>query len=77
MSLLSIALAFLKLGGAIIQYMHDNKMIEAGAAIEALNSLEKANAAIEQGRKARQASVADSELHPERVHDDDGFKRPD
>lgn len=77
MSWLSIALALVKLSGALIAYLHDNKMIEAGAAIEALNSLEKANAAIEKGRKARQVSHTDSELHPERVHNDDGFKRPD
>ncbi len=77
MSWLSIAVGLVKLSSALIAYLHDNKMIEAGAASEALSSLEKANAAIEKGRKARQISNADVELHPERVHDDDGFKRPD
>ena len=77
MNILSIALALLKMSGAIISYLHDNKMMDAGAAQEALKSLENANAAIEKGRKAREAANADSELHPERLHDDDGFKRPD
>ena len=76
MSWLTIALGLMKLSSALISYLHDNKMIEAGAAIEALNSLEKANAAVEKGRKARQVSHTDSELHPERVRNDDDFKRP-
>ena len=77
MSWLSIALSLLKLSSALIAYLHDNKMIEAGAAMEALDSLEKANAAIEKGRKARQISISKSELHPDRMRNDDGFKRPD
>ena len=77
MTWLSIVLGLVKLTSALISYLHDNKMIDAGAAKEALNSLENANAAIEKGRNARKASNADSELHPDRVRDDDGFKRPD
>lgn len=77
MSWLSIALGLLKLSSALITYLHDNKMIEAGAAMEALNSLEKANAAIEKGRKTRQIYNIDVEHHPERLRHDDGFKRPD
>ena len=77
MTWLSIVLGLVKLTSALISYLHDNKMIDAGAAKEALNALENANAAIEKGRNARKASNADSELHPDRVRDDDGFKRPD
>ncbi len=77
MSWLSIALGLVKLSSALITYLHDNKMIDAGAAMAALNSLEKANAAIDKGRKARHISVAGSELHSDRMRDDDEFKRPD
>ena len=77
MTWLAIALALLKVSGAIIQYLNSQKLMDAGAAKEALQSLENANAAIEKGRNARKASNADTELHPDRVHDDDGFKRPD
>ena len=76
MSWVSVALALMKLASALVSYMHDNKMIEAGAAMEALKSLEKANEAIATGRKAREDSHIDSELHPERLRNDDGFKRP-
>ena len=38
MSWASVALALMKLSSALIAYLHDNKMIDAGAAIEALNS---------------------------------------
>ena len=77
MSWLTIALGLVKLSSALIGYLHDNKLIEAGAAVEALDSLEKADAAIEKGRKARQTSVTESELHPDSLRNDDGFKRPD
>ena len=77
MSWLSLALGLLKISSAIISYLHNNKMMATGAALEALKSLEQANAAIEKGRVARQAADVDSELHPERLRDQDGFKRPD
>ena len=77
MTWLAIALALLKVSGAIIQYLNNQKLMDAGAAKEALQSLENANAAIEKGRNARKASNDDTELHPDRVRDDDGFKRPD
>ena len=77
MTWISIVLALIKVASAIVQWRSNQKLMDAGAAKEILQSLENASAATEKGRNARKASNSDAELHPDRVHDDDGFKRPD
>ncbi|MDE2444784.1 MAG: hypothetical protein KGO94_01315 [Alphaproteobacteria bacterium] len=76
MSWLALAMALVKLTSGIITTLNEKKLIEAGAAKAALAALEKANAAISRAQKARQNSNADLELHPDRLRDTDGFKRP-
>ena len=72
---LSLALALVKIASSIIGYLNSKQMMNAGAAKAALESLEKADAAIEVGRKARAAVRADLDDHPERLRTKDPFQR--
>lgn len=77
MNWIGLALAAIKTVSALVGWLQSRQLLDAGAAREALAALEVANAAVEKGRKARADTRADLERNPERLRDDDGFKRPD
>jgi hypothetical protein len=74
---LALVMGLLKTTSAIVTYLNQKKLMEAGAAEAALAALERANEAIAKGRMARQSANADLDLHPERLRQSDGFKRPE
>ena len=74
---LSLAVALIKGAAAIFGYLRDKRLMDAGAAAEAIKSLEAANAAVEKANAARERVRGDLEQHPDRVRDHDKFERKD
>lgn len=75
MDWLALALSLVKLLGAFTGWLHDRAMISAGQAeAVAAGLVEQANA-IKQATKARADVRGELAAHPERLRDDDGFKR--
>lgn len=75
MDWLALVLALVKLLGGFTQWLHDKAMIDAGQAKTVANELQAQNDALRKAIAAREAVRADAARHPERVPDDDGFKR--
>lgn len=74
LSLISAALSLLRL---VVGYFRDRRLIEAGAAASVMKNLVEASNEIERASATREAARRYNELNPDRVRDDDGFKRPD
>ena len=70
-SVFQLVMLLVKITSSIISYLHDKKLMDAGAAQEALSSLEKANAAVQLARDIRTKTGNNLDAHPERMHDDD------
>lgn len=77
MNWLGLVLAILAIARAILELVGQKRGADAAAAREALASLEKASARIQTAVQARAAVRDDLNRHPERLRDDDGFRRPD
>gem|GEM_PF-5815006 len=76
-TILSIISAVFTVAKWLIGYAEKQKWMAAGAAEAALKGLQEADAAIAVANKAR-ADMRDTlTRNPERLRDDDGFKRPD
>jgi hypothetical protein len=60
---------------AVLSYLRERRLID-GALAEAVNKhLEGALDDIAKANRTRDSVRADAALHPERLHDDDGFRR--
>ncbi len=76
-TILSIISAVFTVARWLISYADQQKWMAAGAAEAALKGLKEADDAINVANKAR-ADMRDTlTRNPERLRDDDGFKRPD
>jgi hypothetical protein len=73
----SCILALLKFVGALIDYAHDQKLIEAGKSEEIAQALADQSAGLRRAMAARAAVHNSLAVHPDGVRDDDGFQRPD
>lgn len=76
-TILSIISAVFTVARWLIGYAEQQKWMAAGAAEAALKGLKEADAAIATANKARADMRDDLTRHPERLRDDDSFRRPD
>lgn len=77
MSWLSIIAGFLGLIQAVVNYLHDRKLIDQGVAQELLKSNQETLDAITKATAAKQA-ISDAAIRdPSSIMSDDGFKHPD
>lgn len=76
-AIVSIISAVLAIARFLLEYAQQKKWMEAGAAMAALKGLQDADNAIAKANAARAAVRDDAVRHPERLRDDDGFRRPD
>lgn len=77
MDWLALILSAVKLLGAITSWMHDRQMVSAGQAEQIAAELKGQSDALTKALAAREAVRADIARNPDRLRDDDGFKRPD
>jgi len=77
MDWLGLALGLVKLLGAFTGWLHDRAMISAGQAEQIAAELKGQSDALTKALAAREAVRADIARNPDRLRDDDGFKRPD
>jgi hypothetical protein len=77
MNWLSIIGTILSLTNSLIGYLRERKLIEGAVAEEMLKANNATLDAISRASKARQAVRDELNKHPERMRDDDGFRRPD
>lgn len=76
-TILSILSAVFAVARWLIGYAEQKKWMAAGAAEAALKGLQEADAAISTANKAR-ADMRDTLInHPDKLRDDDSFRRPD
>lgn len=75
MDWLALVLALVKLLGGFTQWLHDKAMIDAGQAKTVANELKAQSDALSKALAAREAVRADAAAHPDRLPDDDGFRR--
>lgn len=75
MDWLGLALALVKLVGAFTNWLHDKQMIDAGQSKQIAKELEKQHGILTKAIAAREAVRADLTKHPDRVPDDDRFRR--
>lgn len=75
MDWLGLALALVKLVGAFTNWLHDKQMIDAGQSKQIAKELESQHEVLVKAIKAREAVRADAAAHPDRVPDNDGFRR--
>jgi hypothetical protein len=74
---ISILSAVLAIARFLVEYFEKQKWIDQGAAEATLKGLQEADAAIAKANQAR-ADVRDTlTRNPDKLRDDDGFRRPD
>jgi hypothetical protein len=76
-TILSIISAVFAVARWLIGYAEQQKWMAAGAAEAALKGLQEADAAISTANKARADMRDNLTRNPERLRDDDDFRRPD
>ena len=76
-SVLSILSAVFAVARWLIGYAEQQKWMAAGAAEAALKGLKEADAAISTANKARTDMRDTLVKHPDKLRDDDEFRRPD
>lgn len=77
MSWLNIIGVLLGLVQNLVSYLHERKVIDAATKEVLLQNAQDSLEVIAKARAARQAVRDELNKHPERLRDDDGFKRPD
>jgi hypothetical protein len=77
MNWLSLIGGILSLVNSLIGYLRERKLIEGAVAEVLLQNANDSLDVIAKARTARQAVRDDLAKHPERVRDDDGYKRQD
>ncbi|MCC2111165.1 MAG: hypothetical protein KDJ16_03945 [Hyphomicrobiales bacterium] len=75
MDRIGLALGLVKLLGSFVGWLHDRQMITAGQAETLAAEMKGQSDALKNALAAREAVRADAAVHPERVSDDDGFRR--
>lgn len=75
MDWLALALGLVKLVGVFVGWLHDKQMIDAGQSKQVAKELESQHEILTKAIAAREAVRADLAKHPERMPDDDGFRR--
>jgi hypothetical protein len=75
MSWVALIQSALGIIAAVLNYLRERRLVD-GALAEAVNNhLQGALDDIAKANQARDSVRVDSALHPERLHDDDGFRR--
>lgn len=75
MNFLAILKLLLALADNLTSYLHDRQLMEAGAAQETLKNIKGAQDAISKAEAIRRDVRRDLDANPDRVSDDDGFRR--
>ena len=75
MDWLALALSLVKLLGAFTGWLHDKQLIDAGQSKQIAAEMEKQHGILTKAIAAREAVRADLAKHPDRVPDDDRFRR--
>ena len=71
----SLLLTLVKLVGSFASYLHDQQLISAGEAEASAAALRGQADALDRAREARESVRSDLARHPDRVRQDDGFRR--
>jgi hypothetical protein len=76
-TIITLISAVLAIAKFLVGWAEKQKWIEAGAAEATLKGLQEADAAIAAANQAREAVRADIARNPDRLRDDDDFRRSD
>jgi hypothetical protein len=76
-TIITLISAVLAIAKFLVGWAEKQKWIEAGAAEATLKGLQDADAAIAAANQAREAVRADIARNPDRLRDDDDFRRSD
>jgi ribosome biogenesis protein Tsr3 len=63
------------LAATITNWLHERQLIDLATKAAWGQKLQEISDALDRARNARSSAELDADLHPERLHDDDGFKR--
>lgn len=77
MSYVQIVLGLVKLASALAKYFERQGYLKQGEANAILDGMKKETLNVEIALKVRRDARQYNELNPDRVRDDDGFRRPD
>lgn len=77
MSYVQIVLGIVKLATALARYFERRGYLKQGEAAAILDGMKKETADVEIALSARRDARSELERDPDRLRDDDGFKRPD
>jgi len=75
MSVLGILQSMAALAAALTNWLHDRQIIDLATKAAWARKLNEVNDALDRARAARNGTQLDLDEHPERLHDDDGFRR--
>lgn len=75
MTILGLLQALLSLANVVATFMHDRQLLDAGAAKATLAGIRSAQDAVVRATAARDRVSADLQQRPDKLRDDDGFKR--
>lgn len=75
MSIISIIASIFSILSRVINWMHEQKMIDAGKTEQIAKNLQIQMDDLIKATKAREEARKENELHPEKIKDDDDFRR--
>lgn len=75
MSAVELIATALKIVSAIVTYFQNKKLVDDALAVATLAHLNAALQEISDAKNIRARVASDAAAHPERVRDDDGFRR--
>lgn len=73
----NLVVSLLQLATTIARALERSGAIKEGEQKAILDAMQKQQDDLDKAFKARAAARRELERHPERMHNDDGFKRPD
>lgn len=76
-AILSIVGGLFQVAGKIFDWLYAKRLVDAGRTAQQLESLKEQVDAAKKAVEARIAVERDIAAHPDRVRDDDGFRRAD
>jgi ribosome biogenesis protein Tsr3 len=75
MDILGLLQSVAALAATLTNWLHERQLIDLATKAAWGRNLQEVNDALDRARAARSSAELDADLHPERLHDDDGFKR--
>jgi hypothetical protein len=75
MGFLGILQSVAALAATLTNWLHERQIIDLATKAAWAQKLNEVNDALNRARAARNGTQLDLDQHPDRLHDDDGFKR--